>query len=70
MAKNKTAKQASGGARLVAAGRKPMSLGWLPEDHAAIAAAAREERLPMTAFVIRASLDAARKILSRRVESP
>lgn len=56
-------KQASGGARLTAAGKKPMTLGLDPADRDLIERAAAAERMPMTVFVLRAALVAAKKTL-------
>jgi hypothetical protein len=66
----RAAKQASGGARLAAAGRVPQLLGWPEEDHDVIREAARVERLHMTQFVQRHALAAAKRILAKSSDSP
>ena len=63
-----TPKQLSGGARLVAAGRHPQTLGWEPGDWAVIEEAARLEFQPVTKFVQRAAIIAARKIIRKNLE--
>lgn len=62
MPKKKT-KQASGGARLVASGKIPMTLGLTTEERDLIRqAASAEGRHAMTEFVLHHALEAARKI--------
>lgn len=69
MSKKKPPKQSSGGARLIASGKKPVSLGIWPDDHAVLTAAAQEERIPLTMFLIRSGLEAAKKILEKKKQS-
>jgi hypothetical protein len=54
-------KQRSGGARLVASGKKPMLLGLTPEQHEEIRLAALSEERPMTQYVIHHVVAFARK---------
>lgn len=63
MAKKKT--QASGGARLKAAGRHPVLLGLTPEQRAKIQAAAAADNRPVTQFLVHHGLAAAEKILEK-----
>jgi len=66
MAKKKSAPPvASGGARLKAAGKRAMLLGWTPEQFAKIEEAAQAGTLPkpLTVFVMEAALEKAEKIL-------
>ena len=58
-------KRPSGGAAIKAAGKSAMLLGWSPGDRALIEAAARIDGRPMTQFVQRAALAAAKKILKK-----
>lgn len=58
-------KQASGGARLVASGKRVQTLGWLPDDWELIERAAERTRRPRTSFVQLAALDAARRVLAK-----
>ena len=58
-------KQASGGSRLKASGRKPVLLGLTPSEHSKVRRAAKIERRPMTQFLLRYGLAAAEKILSK-----
>lgn len=60
-----TKKQASGGARLIACGKKPMLIGWTAEDRDTIERAAKAAGVPMTQFVQIHSIKAARRILRR-----
>ena len=53
----------SGGARLIESGRKPMVIGWTPEQHEKISAAATADSRRMTQFVMYHALKAADKIL-------
>ncbi len=64
MAGKKT-KQASGGARLVASGRRPMTLGLTQEQYELIQAAAQKELIPMTALTLRSVVEASKKILKK-----
>ena len=57
------AKQASGGARLKAAGKHPVLLGLLPDQAEKIRAAAEADGRPLTQFFIFHGLAAAEKIL-------
>lgn len=59
-------KRASGGARMVAAGKKPMLLGWGPEYADLIERAANAQGLRMTEFVMAAALAAARDVLEAK----
>jgi len=63
-AKMAAAKQLSGGAKLAAAGRRPMLLGWLPEHREIIQAAAKADGRSMSQFVYHYGLRAAREILA------
>ncbi len=56
-------KPASGGARLVASGKRAMLLGLSPEDRDLIERAAKADSRPMTQFVRLAAVAAAKKIL-------
>ena len=55
----------SGGARLKAAGKRAMLLGWPPEEAAAIEPAAKEDGRPMSQFVMHHALVAAKRILKK-----
>jgi len=58
-------KPKSGGARLAEAGKRPMLLGWTPEDRAIIEQAARLDSRPMATFVQVHALAAAKKIIQK-----
>lgn len=58
-------KQASGGKRLAAKGRKPVLLALTPEQHATLFAAAALDNRRATQFLIHYGLAAAGKILSK-----
>ncbi len=62
----KKPKQASGGARLAASGKKPITLGVTTEEHAELMEAAAQDRRPLTQFLLLHGLAAARKILSKK----
>lgn len=61
----KKSSQASGGKRLVASGKHPVTLGLLPEQRDRLRAAAQAEGRPVTQFVIYHALQAAEKILKK-----
>jgi uncharacterized protein (DUF1778 family) len=63
--KRKEKARESGGARLVAAGRRPVSLGLLPAEYDAIKAAAEAKEMPMTEFVTTAAVRAAQSFLEK-----
>lgn len=65
MAKQKP-KPTSGGGRLMAAGKRPMTLGLSPEQSELIEKAAEQEGRPMTNFVLYHALEHARAILKAR----
>lgn len=68
-AKTKTAKpkkQRSGGAGLIAAGKKPLLLGLTPEQHELIRQAAELDGRYMTQFVLHNTLIAAKTILEKK----
>lgn len=65
MVPNMKKRQASGGRRLVASGRRPVTLGILPEDHDLLRQAAEIDRRPLTQFLIYHGLVTARKILEK-----
>lgn len=69
MAKKRT-KQASGGARLKASGKRPVLLGLSSDDHAKLLAAAESEHRPLTQFLVHHGLVAAEKILNKNADSP
>ncbi len=58
-----TKKIASGGARLMAKGKKPMVLGLTSAQHALLFDAARIAGLPATELVLRAALAESNKIV-------
>jgi len=58
-------KQASGGARLRAAGKRAVLLGLTPEQHTKIREAAEIDRRPVTQFLTFHGLAAAEKILKK-----
>lgn len=62
---SKPRKPVSGGARLMAAGLKPMVIGWRPEDRNIIEEAARLDGRPMAQFVYHHALTAARALLRK-----
>jgi len=62
------AKQKSGGRRLRESGKRAIQLGVLPEDYDLLAAAAKAQRLPLTGFLLRAGLTAAKKELRKDSE--
>jgi uncharacterized protein (DUF1778 family) len=62
MAGRKPVKQMSGGARMTASGRKPVTLWLTADEHATLRAAAARDRRPMTQFAIRAAMMAAEKM--------
>lgn len=64
MPRKREARQSSGGARMLAAGRKPMLLGLTPEQHDLAKRAAEREGLRMTQLAIRSLVAAAKKILA------
>lgn len=64
-AKSKAKPQASGGARLIASGKRPVSLGLLPEQHEKLSAAAALDGRPLTQFLVFHGLKAAEKILGK-----
>jgi uncharacterized protein (DUF1778 family) len=55
-------KQLSGGARLLAAGKKPVCLGLTEDQHDLLRLAAQAEGRPITQFVTFHALQAAKKI--------
>jgi uncharacterized protein (DUF1778 family) len=61
----KKPKQASGGARLTASGKRPMLLGWPQEQAELIQAAALADGRKMTQFVMFHALQAAKKMLEK-----
>ena len=67
MAKTKK-KQESGGARMARAGRQPMLLGLTAGEREVIEQAAKNERRPMTQFVLYHALMAAKKNLENLQE--
>jgi len=58
-------KQASGGARLAAAGKQPILLGVTPEQKEKLKAAATTDGRPLTQFLVFHGLQAAEKILKK-----
>lgn len=66
----KSAKPASGGARLIASGRRPVLLGLTADQHATIETAAKAERRPVTQFLLHHGLAAAEKILGNLSSPP
>ena len=68
-ARRKKGKPASGGARLAAAGRRPMLIGWLPDQREKIQAAATADGRSMTQFVMFHALKSAEKILAESGKS-
>jgi uncharacterized protein (DUF1778 family) len=69
MAARKPQRQRSGGARLLASGRRPVTLGVEPSDHDTLRKAAQLDRRPITQFLIHYGLVAAKKILEKSGES-
>lgn len=65
MARQKTTRQASGGARLIASGRKPVLLGLTPEQYEKMGRAAEKIGLKLTQFLVFQGLAAAEKILGK-----
>lgn len=65
MASRKQAKQASGGARLKAAGKHPVLLGLTADQIATVKAAAEHDGRPVTQFLVYHGLQAAKKILGK-----
>ncbi len=65
----KAPRQASGGARLKAAGRHPVTLGLTPAQRDLIRAAAEKDGRPMTQILLRGGLALAEKILENPGES-
>jgi len=61
----KTKRQASGGARLVSSGKRPVLLGLTPEQHERLSAAAESEGRPLTQFLAFHGLKAAESILRK-----
>ena len=55
----------SGGARLIAAGRRPVLLGLLPEEHAQLTAAAAAAQMHLTQFLTYHGLIASKTILRK-----
>ena len=55
----------SGGARLVASGKKPVLLGLDPADHLLLSRAANAERRPLTQFLLWYGLQAAKRVVSQ-----
>lgn len=66
--KSSPTKQASGGARLIASGKRPVTLGVPPDDHAILAEAAKLDGRPLTQFVLHYALAAAKKKLEKSGE--
>lgn len=66
--KKNARRQASGGARLVASGKRPVLLGLAPDQHECIAEAAAATGRPVTQFLIFHGLMAAKKILEKSVK--
>jgi uncharacterized protein (DUF1778 family) len=63
------AKQKSGGARLIEAGKKPVTLGLSAEDYDELKEAAISERVPLTVFFLRSGLEVARRISRKKQKS-
>lgn len=63
------AKQKSGGAQLIARGKKPITLGVSPEDKKTLDDAAKAEGRPTTQFVLYHALQAAKKVLATAHET-
>ena len=59
----------SGGASLVASGRKPILLGLPTDEHDILRRAAAIERRPMTQFLIHYGIAAAKKILEKSAKT-
>lgn len=66
----KTRKPTSGGGRMRAAGKKPMLLGWLPEQLEGVRQAAAAEGIYPTQYVMRAALREAEEFLRKRTSPP
>ncbi len=64
MAKKKGSIQPSGGARLMASGRKPVQLGLTEEEMALIDRA--RDLAPRTKFITRAAVNEAKRILGEK----
>lgn len=59
-------KQLSGGARLLAAGKKPVCLGLTEAEHGLLREAAALEGRPMTQFALFHALAAAKKLFLKK----
>ena len=66
----KVAPRASGGARMMASGKRPVLLGLSPEQHEKVFAAARKDERPVTQFFVFHGLKAAERILAQSPKSP
>ena len=62
----KNRKPLSGGAKLMASGKRPMSLGWPPDELAKIRQAAKKSGQYMTQFVVHHALMAAEEIIGKK----